>query len=152
MQNITKIKDNKNNGLLTRYPHNYKQYLMSKTKESNLYNLIKTTIKNAHFTRIESYTLNGIPDLYCAYKGHTFWLELKANNIKNCNLSKYQINWILKHQRHGGKIFILNKTLEQRGLKLYTLSPCAVLREELATTPDAKGIVEVFDYIAKKPM
>jgi hypothetical protein len=122
---------------------------MSKTKESNLYNLIKTTIKNAHFTRIESYTLNGIPDLHCAYKGHTFWLELKANNINNCNLSKYQINWILKQQRHGGLVYILNKTLEQRGLKLYRLSPCAVLREELSTQPNAKGIVEVFDYIYK---
>ena len=122
---------------------------MSKTKESNLYNLIKTTIKNAHFTRIESYTLNGIPDLHCAYKGITFWLELKANNINNCNLSKFQINWILKHQRHGGLIFILNKTATQSGLKLYTLSPCAVLREDLATTPDAKGIEQVFEYIYK---
>jgi penicillin-binding protein-related factor A (putative recombinase) len=122
---------------------------MSKTKESNLYNLIKTTIKNAHFTRIESHTLNGIPDLNCAYKGHTFWLELKANDIKNCNLSKYQINWILKHQRHGGLVFILNKTVKQRALKLYRLSPCAVLREDLATTPDAKGIEEVFEYILK---
>jgi hypothetical protein len=122
---------------------------MSKTKESNLYNLIKTTIKNAHFTRIESHTLNGIPDLNCAYKGHTFWLELKANDIKNSNLSKYQINWILKHQRHGGLVYILNKTIKQRALKLYRLSPCAVLREDLATTPDAKGIVAVFDYISK---
>jgi hypothetical protein len=122
---------------------------MSKTKESNLYNLIKTTIRNAHFTRIESHTLNGIPDLHCAYKGHTFWLELKANDIKNCNLSKYQINWILKHQRHGGKVFILNKALSQSCLKLYTLEQSLVLREDLATTPDAKGIVEVFDYILK---
>ena len=122
---------------------------MSKTKESNLYNIIKKTIKNAHFTRIESHTLNGIPDLNCAYKGHTFWLELKANTIKNCNLSKYQINWILKHQRHGGLVFILNKTATQSGLILYTLSPCAVLREDLATTPNAKGIEEVFEYILK---
>ena len=123
---------------------------MSKTKESNLYNLIKSTIKNAHFTRLESNTINGIPDLHCAYYGYTFWLELKANNIKNCNLSKYQINWILKQQRHGGLVYILNKPLEQRGLKLYRLSPCAVLREELATQPNAKGIVEVFDHIYKK--
>jgi len=137
---------------LTRYTHNYTLYSMSKTKESNLYNLIKTTIKNVHFTRIESYTLNGIPDLHCIYKGRTFWIELKANDINNCNLSKYQINWILKYQRQGGKVYILNKTIKQRGLKLYRLSPCAVLREDLATTPDAKGIVEVFDYIAKKPM
>ena len=122
---------------------------MSKTKESNLYNLIKTTIKNAHFTRIESYTLNGIPDLHCAYKGKVFWIELKANNIKNCNLSKYQINWILKQQRHGGLVYILNKPPLEGGLKLYTLSPCAVLREDLATTPDAKGIEQVFNYIYK---
>ena len=123
---------------------------MSKTKESNLYNLIKTTIKNVHFTRIESYTLNGIPDLHCIYKGRTFWLELKANDINNCNLSKYQINWILKHQRHGGLVYILNKTIKERGLKLYRLEQSLVLREDLATTPDAKGIEEVFEYIAKK--
>jgi len=123
---------------------------MSKTKESNLYNLIKTTIRNAHFTRIESHTLNGIPDLNCAYKGHTFWLELKANNIKNCNLSKYQINWILKHQRHGGIVYILNKTIKDRGLKLYTLEPSLVMREDLATQPNAKGIEQVFEYIYKK--
>ncbi len=134
---------------MTRYTHNYTLYSMSKTKESNLYNLIKTTIKNVHFTRIESYTLNGIPDLHCIYKGRTFWIELKANDINNCNLSKYQINWILKYQRQGGKVYILNKTIKQRGLKLYTLSPCAVLREDLATQPNAKGIVEVFEYISK---
>jgi len=123
---------------------------MSKTKESNLYNLIKTNIKNAHLTRIESNTINGIPDLHCAYKGRTFWLELKTNTIKNCNLSKYQINWILKYQRHGGIVYILNKTIKDRGLKLYTLEPSLVMREELATQPNAKGIEEVFEYIAKK--
>ena len=134
---------------MTRYPHNYTLYSMSKTKESNLYNLIKTTIKNAHFTRLESNTINGIPDLHCAYKGFAFWLEIKSNDIKNCNLSKYQINWILKHQKHGGKVFILNKTIKDRGLKLYTLEQSLVLREDLATTPDAKGIEEVFEYILK---
>jgi len=123
---------------------------MSKTKESNLYTLIKKTIRNAHFTRIESNTINGIPDLHCAYKGQVFWLELKANNIKNCNLSKYQINWILKHQRHGGQVYILNKTIKQRALKLYRLDACAVMREELTTQPNAKGIEQVFEYIAKK--
>jgi Holliday junction resolvase len=122
---------------------------MSKTKESNLYNLIKSTVKNAHFTRIESNTINGIPDIHCAYKGSAFWLEIKSNDINNCNLSKYQINWILKYQRHGGQVYILNKTIKERGLKLYTLEPSLVLREDLATTPDAKGIEKVFDYIYK---
>jgi Holliday junction resolvase len=123
---------------------------MSKTKESNLYNLIKTNIKNAHLTRIESNTINGIPDLHCAYKGRTFWLELKTNTIKNCNISKYQINWILKYQRQGGVVYILNKTIKDRGLKLYTLEPSLVMREELTTQPNAKGIEQVFEYIYKK--
>jgi len=121
---------------------------MSKTNESKLYNLIKKTIKTAHFTRVESYTINGIPDLNCVYKGQEFWLELKANDIKNCNLSKYQINWILQHQQQGGIVFILNKTLKQSALKLYRLEPCAVCREVLCTTPDARGIEQVFEYIA----
>jgi penicillin-binding protein-related factor A (putative recombinase) len=121
---------------------------MSKTNESKLYNLIKKTIKKAHFTRVESYTINGIPDLNCVYKGREFWLELKANDIKNCNLSKYQINWILQHQQHGGLVFILNKTIKQSSLKLYRLDQSALLREVLCTTPDAIGVVEVFEYIA----
>jgi len=120
---------------------------MSKTNESKLYNLIKKTIKTSHFTRVESYTINGIPDLNCVYKGQEFWLELKANDIKNCNLSKYQINWILQHQQYGGIVFILNKPLSQSALKLYTLDACAELREVLCTTPDAKGVIEVFEYI-----
>ena len=123
---------------------------MSKTKESNLYNLIKTTIKNAHFTRLESNTINGIPDLHCAYKGFTFWLEIKSNDIKNCNLSKYQINWILKYQRQGGVVYILNKSIKERALKLYRLDPCSVLQEELTTQPNSKGIIHVFEHIAKK--
>jgi len=121
---------------------------MSKTNESKLYNLIKKTIKTAHFTRVESYTINGIPDLNCVYKGREFWLELKANDIKNCNLSKYQINWILQHQQYGGIVFILNKPLSQSTLKLYRLDKSTVLREVLSTTPDARGIEQVFEYIA----
>jgi penicillin-binding protein-related factor A (putative recombinase) len=121
---------------------------MSKTNESKLYNLIKKTIKTAHFTRVESYTINGIPDLNCVYKGSEFWLELKANDIKNCNLSKYQINWILQHQQHGGLVFILNKTIKQSALKLYRLDQSTVCREVLSTTPDARGIEQVFEYIA----
>ena len=125
---------------------------MSKTKESNLYNLIKTTIKNAHFTRIESNTLNGIPDLHCAYSNKVFWLELKSNDSNNCNISKYQINWILKYEKQGGLVYILNKSVKQGALKLYRLSSCSVLREELTTQPNAKGIEQVFEHIAKKLM
>ena len=138
---------------------------MSKTNESDIYKLIKKAVVNlklnCQLTRIESgYTLQGIPDLYLVYnsklinktvnKPVAFWLELKANNLKNCNVSKYQVNWILKHGKAGGVAYILNKPTAQRTLKLYRVDPCAVLTEVLSIEYSITGIANVFEYIAKK--
>ena len=134
---------------------------MNKTNESDIYKLIKKAVVNlklnCQLTRIESgYTLQGIPDLYVVYnsklinKSISFWLELKANNLKNCNVSKYQVNWILKHNRIGGVAYILNKPLEHRVLKLYSVDRRAVVTEVLATDYSITGIANVLEYIAKK--
>ena len=132
---------------------------MNKTTESDIYKLIKKSVVNlklnCHLTRVESgYTLQGIPDVYIAYhsklvnKSVAFWLEIKSNNLKNCNLSKYQINWILKHNKTKGLAFILNKPVKQPTLKLYRLEPCAVLREVLSTDYSVDGVLTVLEYIA----
>jgi hypothetical protein len=134
---------------------------MNKTNESDIYKLIKKAVVNlklnCQLTRIESgFTLQGIPDLYVVYnsklinKSISFWLELKANNLKNCNVSKYQFNWILKHNKLGGVAYILNKPLEVRVLKLYRVEPCHVLTEQLSVDYSVTGIANVFEYIAKK--
>ena len=134
---------------------------MNKTTESNIYKLIKKAVVNlklnCQLTRIESgFTLQGIPDLYVVYnsklinKSISFWLELKANNLKNCNVSKYQFNWILKHNKIGGVAYILNKPVSQRTLKLYSVEPCHVLTEQLSVDYSVTGIANVFEYIAKK--
>jgi hypothetical protein len=134
---------------------------MNKTTESNIYKLIKKAVVNlklnCQLTRIESgFTLQGIPDLYVVYnsklinKPVCFWLELKANNLKNCNVSKYQFNWILKHNKLGGVAYILNRPVKQRGLKLYRVDPCSVVTEVLSTDYSITGIANVLEYIAKK--
>ena len=138
---------------------------MSKTTESDIYKLIKKAVVNlklnCHLTRIESgITLNGIPDLYIVYnsklinktvnKPVAFWLELKANNSKNCNVSKYQFNWILKHSKVGGVAYILNRPVMERGLKLYRVEPCNVLTEQLSIDYSVTGILNVLEYVAKK--
>jgi len=134
---------------------------MNKTTESNIYKLIKKAVVNlklnCQLTRIESgFTLQGIPDLYVVYnsklinKPVCFWLELKANNLKNCNVSKYQFNWILKHNKLGGVAYILNRPVKQGGLKLYRVDPCNVVTEELSVDYSVKGIANVLEYIAKK--
>ena len=138
---------------------------MNKTTESDIYKLIKKAVinlkLNCHLTRIESgITLNGIPDLYIVYRSNlinktvnkpvAFWLELKANNLKNCNVSKYQFNWILKHNRIGGVAYILNKPTSQRTLKLYRVDPCSVLTEQLSVDYSVTGIANVLEWVAKK--
>ena len=134
---------------------------MDKTKESHIYKLIKKAVVNlklnCQLTRIESgYTLQGIPDLYIAYhsklinKPVCFWLELKANNLNNCNVSKYQFNWIYKHSKSGGVAYILNKPLEHRVLKLYRVEPCSVVTEVFASDYSITGILKVLEYVAKK--
>ncbi len=134
---------------------------MNKTTESDIFKLIKKAVinlkLNCFLTRIESgLTLNGIPDLYVVYhsklinKSISFWLELKANNSKNCNVSKYQFNWILKHSKAGGVAYILNKPLKERGLKLYRVEPCSVLTEQLSVDYSVTGVANVLEHVAKK--
>jgi len=138
---------------------------MNKTTESDIYKLIKKAVinnkLNCHLTRVESgLTLNGIPDLYIVYHSNlinkstikpvAFWLELKANNLKNCNVSKYQFNWIYNHMKAGGVAYILNKPLKLSGLKLYRVEPCNLLTEQLSVDYSVTGILNVLEYIAKK--
>ena len=62
---------------------------MSQTGETKLWNRIKKIKENAHFTRVESNTTNGIPDVHCVLNNKVFWLELKANDLKNRGLSSF---------------------------------------------------------------
>ena len=134
---------------------------MNKTTESDIYKLIKKTVinnkLNCHLTRIESgLTLSGIPDLNVVYhsklinKSVEFWLELKANNLKNCNVSKYQFNWIYNHMKAGGVAYILNKPLKLKGLKLYRVEPCHVLTEQLSVDYSVDGVATLLEHVAKK--
>ena len=138
---------------------------MNKTTESDIFKLIKKAVinlkLNCFLTRIESgLTLNGIPDLYVVYysnlinktvnKPVSFWLELKANNFNNCNVSKYQFNWIYKHSKAGGVAYILNKPLEHRVLKLYRVEPCSVVTEVFASDYSVTGVAKLLEWVANK--
>ena len=91
---------------------------MALKRESKLWKRLKNLNLNAHIFRVESNTINGIPDVHCVMKGKSFWLELKSNDLKNYGISKCQINWHIEYQKHGGKAFILASGVKQRGLKL----------------------------------
>jgi Holliday junction resolvase len=95
--------------------------IMAQNKESKLWNELKDLNKNWHFTRVESSTINGIPDVHCVVNKQIFWLELKANTHKNLGMSKWQINWHIKYQKAGGKVFILNRPLLQSDYEIWSV-------------------------------
>ena len=119
---------------------------MAKNKESLLFNRIKTALKSAYLLRIETSTARGVADVYCIYKGQSFWVELKANDSNNLQLSGYQLNWHDTLNKHGGQSFILVKTLEQRGLKIYGLEARG-LRLLHQCNDTGSGLVEAFDFM-----
>ena len=90
-----------------------------KKPENNLWQRIKKLKLKGQLFRIESNTINGIPDVYWLINNKSIWIELKSNDVKNIGLSKYQINWHLTHLKNGGTSFILREALSQRGLSEY---------------------------------
>jgi len=76
-----------------------------KKPENNLWQRIKKLKLKGQLFRIESNTINGIPDVYWLVNGKSIWIELKSNGVKNLGLSKYQINWHLSHHKKRWAIF-----------------------------------------------
>jgi hypothetical protein len=96
--------------------------MAAKKRESLLFQRLRKHLKNIHFTRIESSTIQGIPDVHGCSKGCSFWIELKSTDDKFPVLSKFQQAWCFEYARHGGRVFILHQTLLQRAIKLYRVS------------------------------
>jgi hypothetical protein len=92
-----------------------------KKPENNLWQRIKKLKLKGQLFRIESNTINGIPDVYWLINNKSIWIELKSNDVKNLGLSKYQINWHLTHFKNGGTSFILRECLSHRPSSEYQL-------------------------------
>ena len=90
-----------------------------KKRESKLWQRIKKNITKPHLIRVESNTINGIPDINGCWNGKEFWLELKSDKVGYPKLSKWQIAWINKRIKHGGIVIICNETLSERAVQLY---------------------------------
>jgi len=92
-------------------------------QESALWNKVKKNLTDMFLTRIESSTINGIPDVHGVAKQGVFWIELKSDNAKYPKLNKWQIVWINRYIKAGGVVFILHENLgealSKRRLKLY---------------------------------
>lgn len=115
--------------------------MSTKNRESLLWQKVKKGLNKCFLTRIESSTINGIPDVHCVCDREIFWLELKANDSKNCGLSKYQINWHIKYQKAGGKAFILNRPLLKGPYELLAVNRVSRSPSLVSESPSLKLLI-----------
>ena len=121
---------------------------MAQKRESKLWKRIKDLNLNAHIFRIESNTINGIPDVHCAMKGKSFWIELKSNDLKNYGISKWQMNWHIEYQKYGGESYILASGVKHRGLKLLRVDESGIVVLVARSSDDASGLVKLLTRAA----
>ena len=89
------------------------------SEEKNLWAQIKRNTKGVVWTRIESSTGLGIPDLFGFYK-RPFWVELKIIKNNRLNFSAHQIAWINRHYSIGCPVFVLARDPLPKTTKLFS--------------------------------
>jgi len=111
--------------------------MSSKNNEARLWQKVKKGLTDCFLTRIESSTINGIPDIHVVHKQEVFWIELKSDLLSYPALNKWQIVWINKYVKAGGKVIILKenlgKTPLQSVLELYR--PVSLFTEPRSLVP-----------------
>jgi hypothetical protein len=81
--------------------------------ETKYWKLIKKNMPDIFWTRIESWSMPGVPDCYGCKDGIMFWVELKITKDKKIKLSPFQKAWHFNHARQGGRSFIMLLSLEE---------------------------------------
>jgi hypothetical protein len=109
--------------------------MINKNGETRLWQKVKKGLTNCFLTRVESSTINGIPDIHAVISNEVFWMELKSDSLSYPKLNKWQVVWINKYIMAGGKVIILDETLLQKSLKLYR--PVSVFTDARSLVPFA---------------
>ena len=109
--------------------------MANKNGETRLWQKVKQGLTDCFLTRVESSTINGIPDIHAVMGNEVFWIELKSDSLSYPKLNKWQIVWINKYIMAGGKVIILDETPLKRVLKLYR--PVSVFTDSRTLVPFA---------------
>jgi len=95
--------------------------------------MVKKNLPSIHWTRLESWAMPGVPDVYGIQDGISVFVELKVTRSNKINLSPFQKNWLYNHYLQGGRSFIMLQTLDQRLLRVF---PSSILHSPLSITSE----------------
>ena len=102
-------------------------------QEKLLWQRVKKGLTDCYLTRIETTTINGVPDVHGVHKSGIFWIELKSDSANYPKLNKWQIVWINKYIKQWYQRRVLKETLSKRSLKLYR--PVSVFTDPRSLVP-----------------
>lgn len=87
--------------------------------EAKFCGLVKKSLPQVHWTRIENSVGSGMPDLNGCINGIEFWVELKLVLPAGVLLRPMQYAWSHVRHRYGGRIFILAMDERKKLIHLY---------------------------------
>ena len=93
---------------------------MSAKPESRLWKALRDGVTDVHWTRIESWSSPGVPDVNCCASFGEFWIELKVTKSNRIALAPHQIAWHFKRSRYGGRSYILTREAARDPLYLFS--------------------------------
>ena len=89
---------------------------MTTKPETRFWKKLKEVTPRIHWTRIESTSSPGVPDLHGVFKNEMgdsvmFWAELKCTRVKKISITPKQIAWNYSYNLAGGNNFIMAQAL-----------------------------------------
>ncbi len=97
---------------------------MAAKPESRLWTQLRDGTKDlgVFWTRLESWSTPGVPDLHGVKDGQAFWLELKVHRLKtlkNIQLRPHQIAWQIRYSGESGNVWNLVSHPSSRTINIF---------------------------------
>jgi hypothetical protein len=111
--------------------------------DGNLRKIIKDNLPQVHWTSIESaLTGSGIPDLHGCLNGIDVWIETKWTASWTVQIRPFQIAWLARRARNGGRGFIAIRRQCVEGPRREAADEFLLYKGEDASSLRAVGIRE----------
>ena len=109
--------------------------------DAGLRGIIRANLPQVHWTPIESaLTGSGIPDLHGCYKGIDVWIETKWTNGWAVEIRSFQISWLARRARSGGRGFIAVRRLCAAGRRRIASDELWIYKGERAADLKQQGL------------
>ena len=120
---------------------------MLRKPEAKFWQLLKKNLPQISWTRIETRTIQGFPDLVGCFPSCGFFTaELKVIYSNKLKITPHQIAWNLQHHLKGGRCFIIATTLEQSTIKIYGGDKGRELAQNVPQTEPIAVFDKPFDW------